>query len=346
VTSTPPPTVTVRYWAGAKAAAGVGEEQVVAATLAAALRQVREERDAHFTRILDACSYVVSERPVGRTPHDEVLLADGDIVEVLPPFAGGAEPTDRVVTAAPVPAALPSWRPPVLSALLGLGLMATAAAGPAYLWIGVAIAQLLLVASWHRALAAPDANAGAVVGALLILVADLAVAFDDGPVSYGPIAVVLGVGYLAAVVQQLARRGDRTNLTFSIAATVSLATIGALGAGWAINPRLSDGDAFTLLAATAVTAAATGRLAPRLSGALLGPMVAGTAAGVLLGSNVGEVGAGLGATIGFAVSIPATLAAVGQVRLPPRAVGWPAGAVWPVLVAAPLAYLVIRVGGH
>jgi hypothetical protein len=275
-----------------------------------------------------------------------VVLTDGDIVEVLPPFAGGAEPTDRVVTADPAPAALPSWRPPALSVLLGLGLMATAAAGPAYVWIGVAIAQILLVASWHRALAAPDANAGAVVGALLIVVADVAVAVDDGPVSYGPIAVVLAVGYLAAVVQQLARRGERTNLTFSISATVSLATIGALGAGWAINPRLNDGDALTLLAATAVTAAATGRLAPRLSGALLGPMVAGTAAGALLGSNVDQAGVGLGATIGFAVSIPAALAAVGQVRLPPRAVGWPAGAVWPVLVAAPLAYLVIRVGGH
>ncbi len=345
MTSTQPASVTVRYWAGAKAAAGVAEEQVTAGTLEDALRQLRQARNAHFSRILDACSYVVSERPVGRVPHDEVMLTDGDIVEVLPPFAGGAEP-DRVVATHHTDDVLPAWRPPVLSVLLGLGFMATAAAGPAYLWIGVGIAQTLLVVSWHRALGASDAKAGSVVGAVLIVVADLAVAFDDGPVSYGPIAVVLAVGYLAAVAQQLARRGERTDLTLSIAATVSLATIGALGSGWAINPRLSDGDTLTLLAATAVTAAAIGRLAPRLSGALLGPMIAGTAAGALLGSNVEEVGVGLGLSVGVAVSIPAALAAVGQVRLPPRAIGWPAGAVWPVLVAAPLAYLVIRVGGH
>jgi molybdopterin synthase sulfur carrier subunit len=346
VTSATAPTVTVRFWAGARAAAGVTEEQVEAATLEEALQQVRRERDGRFAGVLAVCSYVVSERPVGRTPHQAVTLVDGDIVEVLPPFAGGAEPVAHDVHTAPPPHALPAWRPPMLSALVGLLLMIGAAVGPAYLWVGVGLAQLLLVASWHRALGATDALGGITIGALLIVVADVAVAGDDGVVSYGPISVILGVGYLAAVVQQLARRDGRPDLTLSLAATVSLATIGALGAGWAINPRLADGDSLTLVAATAVTAAAVGRLAPGLRGAMVGPLVAGTAAGALVGLAVEQVGAGLGAAIGCAAAFTAALAAVGQLRVSSREAGWPAGAVWPVLLAAPLVYLVLRFAGH
>ena len=84
------PTVTVRYWAGAKAAAGVAEETVVASTLAAVLNLVQQNRDAAFARVLAACSFVVSETPVGAASPDSVKLSDGDVVEVLPPFAGGA----------------------------------------------------------------------------------------------------------------------------------------------------------------------------------------------------------------------------------------------------------------
>ena len=346
MTAAAPPTVTLRYWAGAKAAAGVAEERIEAATLALALQRARAQRDQRFSQVLDACSYVVSERPVGQTPHDLVTLADGDIVEVLPPFAGGADPADPVLRASSSRQLLPSWRPPVLSAGVGLVLMAGAAVGPAYLWVGVGLAQLLLVASWHRALGATSAKAGMAIGGLLIVAADVAVAIDDGVVSYGPIAVVLGVGYLAAVLQQLARRDERADLTLSLAATVSVATIGALGAGWAINTRLMHGDPVTLVAVTAVTAAAVGRLAPSLNGSILGPLLAGSAAGAFVGGSVGHVSAALGACVGVAVAVPSALAGVAQFRLPDRPAGWPAGAVWPVLVAAPMAYLVLRFAGY
>ena len=52
------PRVTVRYWAAAKHAAGVAEEKLDAATLAEALAEA-------------------------------VTLAEGAVIEVLPPFAGG-----------------------------------------------------------------------------------------------------------------------------------------------------------------------------------------------------------------------------------------------------------------
>jgi molybdopterin synthase sulfur carrier subunit len=80
----------LRYWAGARAAAGVESERVDAMTLAEALDAARAGRDEGFGRVLQVCSFVVDEQPVGRTPPAEVPLAPEAVVEVLPPFAGGA----------------------------------------------------------------------------------------------------------------------------------------------------------------------------------------------------------------------------------------------------------------
>ena len=81
--------VTVRYWAAAKAAAGVAEERYEAATLADALAVVRERHPGELARVLRRCSFLVDGDPVGTRGHDTVRLADGGTVEVLPPFAGG-----------------------------------------------------------------------------------------------------------------------------------------------------------------------------------------------------------------------------------------------------------------
>ena len=62
------------------------------------------------------------------------------------------------------PGLLPSLRPPLLAAGLGVVLVAGALAGPAYVWVGVLVAQVLLVLSWHRALGAADPIGGMVVG--------------------------------------------------------------------------------------------------------------------------------------------------------------------------------------
>ncbi|MER8221216.1 MoaD/ThiS family protein [Streptomyces sp. NPDC094143] len=83
------PEVTVRYWAAAKAAAGVAEEAYEAATLAEALDAVRERHAGELERVLRRCSFLVDGDPVGTRAHETVRLADGGTVEVLPPFAGG-----------------------------------------------------------------------------------------------------------------------------------------------------------------------------------------------------------------------------------------------------------------
>ena len=83
------PKVTVRYWAAAKAAAGLAEEPYEAATLAEALAGVRERHPGELERVLRRCSFLVDGDPVGTRGHETVRLADGGTVEVLPPFAGG-----------------------------------------------------------------------------------------------------------------------------------------------------------------------------------------------------------------------------------------------------------------
>ena len=105
--------VTLRYWAAAKEAAGIAEEAVSAGTLAEALaaalasangdaggagpdgaagpdrRDDREARNARLRAILVRSSFLVDGNPVGTRAPEAVVLGDGSVVEVLPPFAGG-----------------------------------------------------------------------------------------------------------------------------------------------------------------------------------------------------------------------------------------------------------------
>ena len=46
------------------------------------------------------CSYLVDEVSPGRTPHAEVVVADGSVVDVLPPFAGGSGAAEQTGTRA------------------------------------------------------------------------------------------------------------------------------------------------------------------------------------------------------------------------------------------------------
>ena len=88
-------TVTLRYWAAAKEAAGVAEESYadvgdLAALLAAALAaDPIRAADGQLARVLARCSFLVDGDPVGLRAHAGIQLSDGAVVEALPPFAGG-----------------------------------------------------------------------------------------------------------------------------------------------------------------------------------------------------------------------------------------------------------------
>ncbi|RZT88593.1 molybdopterin converting factor small subunit [Pseudonocardia sediminis] len=82
-------TIEVRYFAAAKAAAGLPQEKVeipADATVADVLDAVRALHGAELARVLERCSFLL----------DEVAVRDRDLrvggataLDVLPPFAGG-----------------------------------------------------------------------------------------------------------------------------------------------------------------------------------------------------------------------------------------------------------------
>ena len=78
--------VTVRYWAGARAAAGREEEAVDAHTVGELLAGLSARPG--LARVLTAASLLVDGEAVHREDADH-RLASGSIVDVLPPFAGG-----------------------------------------------------------------------------------------------------------------------------------------------------------------------------------------------------------------------------------------------------------------
>jgi molybdopterin converting factor small subunit len=85
------PLVTIRYWAAIRAAAGTAEEQFEAGTLDALLAaaRARHEDVPRFASVLGICSLLISERPLGDRDPSDVALRDGDVIDALPPFAGG-----------------------------------------------------------------------------------------------------------------------------------------------------------------------------------------------------------------------------------------------------------------
>lgn len=85
-------TLTVRLWASARAAAGQGElawPVPTSRTLAALTAELGERYGAALARVLEGCSVLVDEQPVASRRPEQVLLTAGQIVDYLPPFAGG-----------------------------------------------------------------------------------------------------------------------------------------------------------------------------------------------------------------------------------------------------------------
>jgi sulfur-carrier protein len=85
------PLVTVRYWAAARAAAGRESDRVSAATLAEALQAVvaLHAGNRRFADVVGVCSVLVGSAPVSSQDPAAVPLSADDVVELLPPFAGG-----------------------------------------------------------------------------------------------------------------------------------------------------------------------------------------------------------------------------------------------------------------
>jgi len=83
----------VRYWAGARAAAGTAEDAFdvdADLSLAELVRRVLERHPGdRMARTVAVCSVLVGDRPVRSQDPDTVVITPGSVVELLPPFAGG-----------------------------------------------------------------------------------------------------------------------------------------------------------------------------------------------------------------------------------------------------------------
>jgi molybdopterin converting factor small subunit len=83
--------VTVRYWAAAKQAAGIAEEDLTTDTLAGALATVlaRHGENPELAAVLARSSFLVDGERAGTNGQEGVALREGAVIEILPPFAGG-----------------------------------------------------------------------------------------------------------------------------------------------------------------------------------------------------------------------------------------------------------------
>jgi molybdopterin synthase sulfur carrier subunit len=85
--------IRLRYWAAARAAAGVEVDVIdVSGTTTLAdlrARAVHLHSSSRFAAVLDTCSVLVGDRPVASKDPRSVEIGPGQTVEFLPPFAGG-----------------------------------------------------------------------------------------------------------------------------------------------------------------------------------------------------------------------------------------------------------------
>jgi molybdopterin synthase sulfur carrier subunit len=81
-----PASVTVRYFAGARAASGVDTEIRSAESLDELIGQLVTTHGERLERVLTACSFLVDGTSTRDRAH---ALSPGSVVDVLPPFAGG-----------------------------------------------------------------------------------------------------------------------------------------------------------------------------------------------------------------------------------------------------------------
>ncbi len=81
--------VTVRFFASAKAATGVDDVRLglpSGASIADALRQLTAAPGQPLEQVLSRCSFLVN---AVSTTDRATKLSDGDVIDVMPPFAGG-----------------------------------------------------------------------------------------------------------------------------------------------------------------------------------------------------------------------------------------------------------------
>lgn len=228
--------------------------------------------------------------------------------------------------------------------------------GATALLITVAVLQIALIATWARATGTRGYVGLLVIGAGTAVTADTVLAVQEDP-DLGPLAVVLALGFIAALVHQLTRSHPRRLATASLGGIALLAVLVSAMAAYLLLYRVTDTTVYL------VTIAATGgplvvghlvdlalphpRIAPGVPRGLLGLVVsvgAAIAIAVLLSRPSGLIeglGAAIvGAVLGMVAALLAICASFIAAERPQRtwALPW-LQALLPLAAAAPIGYV-------
>ncbi len=195
--------------------------------------------------------------------------------------------------------------------------------GPTGLLIAVALMQIALIGSWSRATGTRGYLGSLVIGAGTAVTADTVLALQSEP-DLGPLAAVLGLAFLAAMLHQLTRSAPRRLATASLAGISTLAVSVVALSAFLLLYRVTDGSA--VYVATVVSAGGAvvvghlvdlvlpvPRIAPGVPRGLLGLLLsvgAGIAASVMLSDPDGLVGSLGAAIVGAIVGLVSALLAV------------------------------------
>lgn len=302
--------VRVRYWAAARAAAaGVPEEDGEGRVLADVLDAAAERHGPELARVLARCSFLVDEVRASR----DTALADGAVIDVLPPFAGGSTSQQAAVARE---RAAPGLLPALLALVVGGALAGAAAVGLTALAVAVGAVQLLIVAAWFSHVGVPGGTGGRAVAAVAVVTVDTVLVARDTVPALAPLAWVLGPAVVVAIVAQLLRRDGRAEVVASLTATIAGAVLALCGSALLPVLDMIGGEPVVVATITAASlAAALGALggsSARTTGlALLVSVATGAAVASSYGlEQVEGTGpqAGVGAALGLGGWFVAVLA--------------------------------------
>jgi hypothetical protein len=231
--------------------------------------------------------------------------------------------------------------PAALTLALAGALALSAHAGETPLAVAVLVVQGLLVWGWYDALDVPGRAGGSILAGAAAVTADVLLLVREDTRALTPVAGVLAVAMIGAMVHQLARRRGRERLTESLTATMTLVVLATLGALFIATEQTLGGSALVELAALSAAVAAGASLVPLPAGPLaaiaaVGGLVLGLLVAVLTDLSVGPA-----VTTGAAAAATA-LAAITFVRRAKQPDLVTTGAL-PLLSVAPVAYILGRI---
>ncbi|MFR0353468.1 hypothetical protein [Streptomyces sediminimaris] len=257
-------------------------------------------------------------------------------------LAGNARVTDaqRARLKGRSPVIEPGMQPAALTALLGLLLAGTAAAGSYALLVPLVALQAVTAAGWFRLNGMWPARQGialAFLGALAADAALLAAGRENGPAA---ILGTLGVWVLLSLVLQLRSHADPDERMYGLMATVASAALSIVAAGY----LAASAHAATVGAAAAAVAVLARALPLPAPASVVVSLLAAAGAGIAAGSMTGF--GTKGALLGAGAAVCALIGhRVASYDYPSRFVHFTAGVALPLTAAAPVVYVLGRALG-